>query len=424
MIFMRKLTLFCLLIFSYANLLAGAKNHREAWVGEWVELSCPAVDVPFNWEAAIMHSYYWSVSSSNEKKVTFSRNTTPTVGVTPKILYEDSVRITVKHYYYLSRVTGGKQDLKECSETHSFTLSCKKVNITLYPTEMTLQIGEAMGLQYILDNPSATPAPTISFESDNPSVASVDLYGNVYTHSEGEAKITASTNYFTSATCVVSVIPVEVVAITFPVPSLTMHPGQSVTLHPNVLPANATYKELTWASSNHNVVYVNDGILTALEPGFAEVKASASSGVFGTCYVTVTPINVSYIAIDRSQIELSVGDTCKLQPTIFPENSTYKTLTWESKDLRIASVDEYGVVTAESEGVTTISAIAHNGITGTCVISVKEKVGILDVSTSEQEYSIYSIEGILVDCKKIENLHQGVYIIKYTSGRTKIIMVR
>lgn len=420
----RKLTLSLFCIFSYVNLLAVANNHREAWVGELIELTCPTVDVPFGWEAAIMHSYYWSVSSSDEKKVTFSRNTTPTIGITPKILYEGDVKITVKHHYYLDRVVGGKQDLKECSETHTFTLSCKKVNIALYPTEMTLQIGEAMGLQYILDNPSVNPTPTISFESDNPSVASVDLYGNVYSHSEGEAKITASTNYFTSATCVISVIPVEVISVTFPVPSVTLHPGQRMTLHPNVLPANATYKELAWSSSNNNVVMVNDGILTALEPGFAEVKACVPSGVFGTCYVTVIPIDVSYIAIDRSQIELSVGDTCKLQPTIFPENATYKTLTWKSEDSRIASVDEYGIVTAEGEGVTTISAIAHNGITGTCAIFVKEKVGILNISTSEQEYSIYSIEGVLVDCKRIENLHQGVYIIKYASGRTKSIMVR
>lgn len=413
-----------MLLFSYAISFAAAKNHYEAWVGEWVELVCPNADVPSGWDAAIMHSYSWSVSSSNEKKVTFSRITTPTVGVTPKILYDGNVEIKVKHHYYLSRVIGGQQDLKECSETHRFTLECKKVNITMYPTEATLQIGEAMGLQYVLDNPGATPEPVVSFESDNPSVASVDLYGNVYTHSEGYAKITASTNYFTSTTCAISVIPVDVVTVTFPVQSLTLHPGQSMRLQPNIQPANATHKELTWTSSNDNVVDVKDGTLTALEPGFAEIKASARSGVYGVVYVTVTPIDVSYIAIDKSQIELSVGDTCKLIPTIFPENATYKTLTWKSEDQSIASIDENGVITAENVGITTISAIAHNGITGISTISVKNKVGILNVFTSDQECSIYTIEGVPVGCSKIENLRQGVYVIKYKSGLAKVIMVR
>ncbi len=415
----RFLILYILLFSCIFNVVAN--NNYEAWVNEWVELSCPAAEVPFGWDAAIIHSFKWSVSSSNTKKVTFSRNTTPTVGVTPAVLYDGKIKITVKHSFYLSRVLAGKQDLKASSETHTFYLSCKKVKVALYPNEHSMPIGETLSLQYSLSPQESNPAATISFSSDNPSVASVDFYGNVLGKAEGKATITATTNFKTSATCIVTVKPIDVIGIQFQVRSLTLNPGQTATLIPDIIPQNATYKVLSWTSSDDKIVSVDkNGIIKALEPGFAEIKATAKSGAFGCCYINVLPIDVEYISMDKAYLKLNVGETYLLTPTIYPENATNKHIDWQTKDPEVAIVNNDGIITAIGKGKTIISAIAHNGITGICNIEINDNSSLYEITdiSEDDTYSTFTITGIYIGELKPKDLEKGIYLIRSQSNST------
>ena len=66
--------------------------------------------------------------------------------------------------------------------------------------------------------------------------------------------------------------------------------GETLTLTPTVLPADATDKTVTWTTSAPNVATVADGVVTAVATGTATITATANdgSGVKGTCTVTVT----------------------------------------------------------------------------------------------------------------------------------------
>lgn len=273
---------------------AAAANHYDAWVGEWVELECPAATIPNGWDAAINHSYSWSVSSSKEKYITFSRKTTPTVGVTPASLFDGEITITVKHMFYLSKIVGGQVTQKQTTETHIFTLSCKKVNVSIYPSSHQMYIGDYLQIQYTYDQPNANPPASISFNSSNTSVATVSLNGTVHGESEGRCVITAQTNYGTTATCQVNILPIPVTSVSISQTNATLRPGQQVQLRATIMPFNATYQELTWSTSNSEVAAVDsDGLVVAHNPGWTEIKATAPSGVFGSCHVTVNPIEVS-----------------------------------------------------------------------------------------------------------------------------------
>ena len=83
-------------------------------------------------------------------------------------------------------------------------------------------------------------------------------------------------------------------------------------------------------------------------------------------------IPVSSITIDKESLELTVGDSAPLTATISPSNATAPTVYWVSGDESIIKVDQGGKVTALSEGSTTITAYASNGLSESCEIMVKE----------------------------------------------------
>ena len=60
------------------------------------------------------------------------------------------------------------------------------------------------------------------------------------------------------------------------------------------------------------------------------------------------------LALNASTTALTVGEKVTITPVFTPSNSTQKTITWESSDSNIATVDN-GVVTAISEGDVTIT---------------------------------------------------------------------
>ena len=72
--------------------------------------------------------------------------------------------------------------------------------------------------------------------------------------------------------------------------TLSMEEGQGATITASVTPQNATYKQLSWTSSNESVATVENGVVTAVAVGTATITVAATdgSGVTATCQVTVT----------------------------------------------------------------------------------------------------------------------------------------
>lgn len=73
-------------------------------------------------------------------------------------------------------------------------------------------------------------------------------------------------------------------SVTFDKSELTLTVGGSETINATVVPAGS---QVTWASSNTDVVTVNDGEVIAVAEGTANVTATAN-GVTATCAVTVS----------------------------------------------------------------------------------------------------------------------------------------
>ena len=64
--------------------------------------------------------------------------------------------------------------------------------------------------------------------------------------------------------------------------------------------------------------------------------------------IIVEPTDV--VINNKDKTDLYVGDTLQLSAKILPENSSFQSLTYESSQMDVLSVDEKGLITAKKEG--------------------------------------------------------------------------
>ena len=160
---------------------------------------------------------------------------------------------------------------------------------------------------------------------------------------------------------------IEVESLSIDKTSIQLKVGETVTLSTTVNPSNATYKTVTWSSSDASIATVEDGKVIALKIGTATIKAKAGDKT-ATCSITVVPTEVSSITLDKSSASLKIGETITLTATVGPDDATDKTVTWTTSDATVATVSN-GVVTAKKIGTATITAKAGDK-TATCSITV------------------------------------------------------
>ncbi|WP_295959597.1 SUMF1/EgtB/PvdO family nonheme iron enzyme [uncultured Alistipes sp.] len=163
--------------------------------------------------------------------------------------------------------------------------------------------------------------------------------------------------------------PIAVGGITLDKTQLTLNPTQSKTLTATVTPEDAADKTVTWSSSDTQVATVNDsGKVTAVAVGSATVTAKAG-GMSATCAVTVAPVEVDNVTLDKTELTLNPTQSKTLTAIVTPEDATDKTVTWSSSNTKIATVDDSGKVTAAGRGSATITAKA-GGMSAFCTVTV------------------------------------------------------
>ena len=162
---------------------------------------------------------------------------------------------------------------------------------------------------------------------------------------------------------------VEVSSVSLNTATIEMVEGETFNLVATVLPKDAEYDGITWASSNASVASVNSGTVTALKEGTATITASAG-GKSSTCSVKVSSkvIPVTSVTLDKTSLSMQVGETETLTATVNPADATDKNVTWSSSDVSVATVAD-GKITAKKSGTATITAKSGN-YTAECVVSV------------------------------------------------------
>ena len=132
-----------------------------------------------------------------------------------------------------------------------------------------------------------------------------------------------------------------------------------------VLPENATNKNVIWTSASPEVASVSaDGTVSAKALGTAVITASPEWGYATTSSIRVEVVDhIDYITginLTNPEEDLSIYATASVQLkwTIVPENATYPGLKWESLTPEIATVSETGLVRGVAPGTAQIRATA------------------------------------------------------------------
>lgn len=176
-------------------------------------------------------------------------------------------------------------------------------SVTLSQTSVTLDQEQQVRLEAYV-RPDNAYNREVKWTSDNPTIASVDDWGNVTGMGEGIANITATAVDGTGvkATCQVTVtryinidgqrVEVKpVTAVSLSKTSITLKQNQKATLTATVAPADAYYKEVKWETSNPDVVMVDqEGNIRGGIAGTATITVTNTHGkaYSATCQVTVT----------------------------------------------------------------------------------------------------------------------------------------
>jgi len=169
--------------------------------------------------------------------------------------------------------------------------------------------------------------------------------------------------------------PVVVTGVALDRTTAELTAGQTLQLTATVSPDDADNKNVTWSSSNSNIVSVNDtGLVTAVSaPGTAVIAVTTEDGEFtATCAITTKSGDTDQsFVLNIHSLTLNIGQTTQLSIT---EPDEYN-VVWSSIDDNIALVSSTGKVIGVNEGTTKIIASdAAKNEADTCIVTVLSPV--------------------------------------------------
>jgi uncharacterized protein YjdB len=206
--------------------------------------------------------------------------------------------------------------------------------------------------------------------------------------------------------------------------------GSRHTLTATILPENTTSSNLIWKSSDTNIATVSDNgevEILAIGTTLITVKTTDGSNLSAKCLVTGIPQLATNIELDMTDVSSKEGNTVQITATVYPENTTNKTLVWESSNEQIATVDQTGLINILSTGTCIITATTTDGsdISATCTVLGLSALETL-YANPDVRCDIYTIDGIKIrlnaDMSDLKLLSHGLYIIIIDGVPLKVIL--
>lgn len=303
------------------------------------------------------------------------------------------------------------------------------------PKEITIGTSQLLSVAVIPANATET---SFTYESSNPTVASVNALGRLTGNQLGTAEITVACGKVKNKFQVTVVedsskeetVAVQDVEIGDYEEELKVDSILNITA--TVVPSNATDATVTYKSSNPEIATVNSsGKVKGIAPGQVVIYVSAGS-VTKQVPITVK-IATTAINLNSDYQVMKPKDTFQIKAQVQPAGAAGG-ITYKSMDTEVASVSATGVITAKSCGNTAI--IVSNGdlqVSVTVIVNeegtaVEEKNMVAEVGEEQEksfpeevtteEYPVISTEMLkyFYEKEKVLTIKGDDYII-YLDGK-------
>ncbi len=153
-------------------------------------------------------------------------------------------------------------------------------NIKFSQDNISIKKDDTLGLTVIV-TPSELSSSKLTWKSSNESIVTVDESGKIKGISVGTATITVTSANGKTATCKVNVTEeaIEVQEIVLTPLEKTIGNGRTTQVIADILPENATNRELVWTSSDPSVATVDaNGVVKGIRNGIVTITAKTKDG--------------------------------------------------------------------------------------------------------------------------------------------------
>lgn len=159
-----------------------------------------------------------------------------------------------------------------------------------------------------------------------------------------------------------------------------------------VYPITLENKNVKYSISDTSIAEIDsEGNITAKKPGEVIVKAKLENNGYTRESRLVIKQGVESIFLPNTNLTLNTGDPyTSIKAQVFPENAADKSITWTSKDPKVAIVDSNSAVKPVSTGMTEITAVTTDGgFSAKCFVQVINKVikpGSVEILNKDSAY--------------------------------------
>lgn len=269
-------------------------------------------------------------------------------------------------------------------------------SLAIDPSSIQIDKGSNAILNVVFNKNASTPENmNVFWSSSDTDIVTVEGNGNLHTATITGKKggtavvMVVSQDGLYSATCTVSVRE-PVTGVTLNETSITASLSQKqFQLVPTVLPAgDGVNRNVTWSSTDPSVLTVDkNGLVTYKGTGYASVICTTDDGGYQAFCNFYVNIPVESLKLDYTDEIMSIGGQLRITAEVLPLNASQRTVSWESSDASVCTVDTNGLVKATGVGFATIlcKTIDGSDLTAMCKIYVKQPVTSVVLNTKEIE---------------------------------------
>jgi len=239
------------------------------------------------------------------------------------------------------------------AESKNVTVTVRiATNITVERDDIEMNVANTTEI-----NATLTPseAGELDYTSSDVSVVTVNGIGEITAVGEGRAIITVRfiENDIYAASSINITVTVALNNASVSAEDISMIIGENATINVTTSPEGLN---VTYTVDDSGVVSLENGVLTALREGTAKINLTVGGDgkyVLNSTEITVTVSKVeTSVSVESDSLEMNVGDSDEIKASLTPSDAGE--LEYVSSDVKVATVDSLGKITAVGAGTANI----------------------------------------------------------------------